>query len=197
MGRMARPLPLLLLLLLLLAGCAAPGPAAPPGEVVGSVGLLPAVLDPAGRPFLLGELLQDRIHSEVVGGRSAERIDRVDWLLLVVSKPGCEWTRRFLEEAEGILPDLRALHARTAAVLEGEEGEHGAAWDRIRASGIPVYRDRDGAAFRYYVQSGTPALALLDRWGTVVFALDGYLPPADLLAKMRAGDFAAVKAAGG
>ena len=193
MGTKAGPLPLLLLL----AGCAARGPAAAQGEAVGAAGFLPGVLDPAGRPYPLGNLLQDRIFSEVAGGRAAERIDRVDWLLLVVSKPSCEWTRRFLEETEEILPDLRALHARTAAVLEGEEGEHAAAWDGIRASGIPVYRDPDRAAYRYYVQTGTPALALMDRWGTVVFALDGYIPPADLVAKIRAGDFAAVKAAGG
>ncbi|MCK6480946.1 MAG: hypothetical protein HUU06_06880 [Planctomycetaceae bacterium] len=187
-------------LLLLAGGCAAPAGTAPapaPVEAVGAPGIFPPVLDAEGRPYPLGDLLQDRILSETRDGRPSESIDRVDWLLVVASRPACEWTRRFLGELEAVLPDLRSLHVRTAAVLEGEFGEHEAEWERIRASGIPVLRDPAGAVYRFHVQKATPALALLDRWGTVVFELDGYMAPADLALKIRAGDFASVKAAGG
>lgn len=186
----------LLLCLLSLPACAS-APPPPSVETVGQAGLFPNVTGIGGEPHYLGDLLQDRILSAVRDGRPGESIDRVDWLLLVTSKPGCEWTRRFLEELVPVLPDLRSMNVRAAVVLDSPPGEHAEAWERIRSSGIPVFLDPSGACYRFYVQTGTPALSLAERWGTVVFTLDGYLPPADLVAKIRAGDFASVAAAGG
>ena len=170
---------------LLATGCRGAGPD-PPARFA-------TVYEPDGRPVHLSSLLQDAV-TAVPGDRESLRIDSADYLLLVAGHTACEWTRRFLEELSPRAGEFRELRTRTAALLLEKEPGAAARWKDL---GPRVLVDRNRSCYDAYVKSRSPSIHLIDRWGTRLLAIDGYLAPSLVADKIRRRDFKEVAGAAG
>ncbi len=186
------------LLLLAVGGCSLPvqEPEAS-GSLAGSRALFGSLLTLEGERTDLSSLVQDRIALSARSGRIETSIDSTDYLLLIVSRPDCGWTRRFVSElaAEEALFD--SLDCRCALVLFGEAAIATEEWQGLCGTGVALLEDREGRLSEFYVATRVPSFTLINRWGTVMLHCEGYITPRLLFERIEAGDFSAWEPGGG
>lgn len=167
------------------------------GGLVGNPARFDTLVGFDGKSVHLSTLVQDRVALRERDGRLESSITSTEFLLLIVSRPDCSWTRRLVSEMAAERSRFDNLNCRCALVFFGETKTSAEEWKELAYPGLSLFRDLDKNCSGYYVNSRVPSFALINRWGTVVMQCEGYVSPRLLIEKMESGDFSVVEPGGG
>lgn len=161
---------------------------------VGKSARLCMLEDIEGKSVHLGSLIQDRQRMRVREGRIEIEVDRVDYLVLIVTHAKCDLSPKLISELQFLHEEFRYARCRCAAVFFDKEDQSGPTdLKAFAGEGCTLLHDRRNICKDYYVRDKVPAITVIDNWGAVVFRCEGYLSPKKLLKKIKAGDFSLVE----
>ncbi|MDQ7780178.1 MAG: hypothetical protein RDV41_10795 [Planctomycetota bacterium] len=177
-----------------LAGCRAQG--REDGSVAGKQpepALLRTLYTLDGVPWHASAFLQDTVRSGSENGVETLRIERIEYLMLVVSHTDCEWTRRFMTDAVRLVPELGKASLRIVLALSEKGGKGASEWREFDSERIKVLQDKEGEMYRFYVRGKTPSVSIVDRQSNLIFRCEGYISPEILLQSLNRREFGGVK----
>lgn len=184
--------PFQILIALMLFGCVAA-----PGGPVGKTADLPRLPDINGNEIFLSSLLQDRVDTKVENGTANSKVQSPAYLLLVNTHSACPYTTKFMDDLVEAWDGFAEAGCRCALVVQEKPGSPLEDWRKYGRPLLTVFADPAGKCLEQYAEKQIPAVTVVNESGSVVFHFEGYLDPAELLHKLRNGDFSRVKTESG